>query len=93
MTTVHGSPAMEALPKQRLHKLVDELPEGEIQAAERCLESLCNHRDPVLDAIRSAPIDDEPLTDEDLRAIEEGEREIAAGGGIPHDGIRRKYGL
>ena len=92
MTTAHGSPAMEPRPKQRLHELVDELPEGEIQAAERYLLSLCGQEHPIVHAMRSAPIDDEPLTDKDRVAIEEGEREIAAGHGIPHDRIRRKYG-
>lgn len=93
MTTVHGSPAMEPLPKQRLHRLIDELPEKEIQAAERYLRSLCGQEHPIARAMRAAPIDDEPLTDEDLQAIEEGDREIAAGRGIPHDRIRRKHGL
>ena len=30
MTAVHGSPTMEPVPKQHLHKLIDELPEDEI---------------------------------------------------------------
>lgn len=93
MTAAHGSPAMEPRPKQRLHKLVDELPEKEIQAAERYLRSLCGQEHPIVRAMRAAPIDDEPLTDEDRAAIEEGRREIAAGRGIPNDRIRRKFGL
>ncbi len=84
---------MEPPPKQRLHQLIDELPDEQIQAAERYLHTLCRDVHPVVRAMRSAPIDDEPLTDEDREAILEGRREIAAGHGIPNERIRRKLGL
>ena len=93
MNTAHGPATMEPLPKQRLHQLIDELPEEEIQAAERCLQSLCSHRDPVLDAIRSAPVDDEPLTDEDREAIEEAQRDLDAGNRVSDPEIRADLGL
>ena len=93
MTTQHGSPDMAPLPKKHLHQLVDELPEDEIQAAEHCLRALCAHEHPIVRAMRSAPIDDEPVTDEDRKAIEEGDRDIAAGRGIPHEEVLRKHGL
>ena len=84
---------MEPPPKRRLHQLIDELPDERIQAAERYLHSLCRDVHPVVRAMRSAPVDDEPLTDEDREAIQEGRREIAAGHGIPNERIRRKLGL
>ena len=93
MTTVHGSPTMEPLPRKRLHQLIDELPEDEIQAAERCLESLCSHRDPVLDAIRSAPDVEEPYSDEEQRGVDEAIRDLRAGNRVPHAQILRKHGL
>ena len=92
MPIVHGSATMEPLPKQRLHQLIDELPDEQISAVERYLRSLCRDVHPIVRAMRSAPIDDEPLTVEDRQAIEEGRREIAAGRGIPNDRIRRKPG-
>lgn len=93
MTTVHGSPTMEPLPKQRLHRLIDELPEDEIQAAERCLESLCNHRDPVLDAIRSAPDVEEPFSEEEERGVDDAIHHLRAGNRVPHAQVLRKHGL
>ena len=93
MTTVHGSPTMEPLPRKRLHQLIDALPEDEIQAAERCLESLCSHRDPVLDAIRSAPDVEEPFGDEEQRGVDDAIRDLRAGNRVPHAQILRKHGL
>ena len=76
MTAAHGSPTEEPLAKQRLHQLIDALPEDEIQAAERCLESLCNHRDPVLDAIRSAPDVEEPFSEEEEQGVDDAIRDL-----------------
>ncbi len=92
MNTAHGSAAMKPLPRQRLHQLIDELPEEEIQAAERCLQSLCNHRDPVLDAIRSAPDVEEPFSEEEEQGVDDAIRDLEAGNRIPHAEIVRKYG-
>ena len=93
MTTACGSPDMDPQLKARLHRLVDDLPEEEVRAAERYQQFLCDRDDPVISAMRSAPEDDEPLTDEDRKAIDEGRRDIAAGRGISDSQIRRKLGL
>ena len=84
---------MEPLRKTRLHQLIDELPEDEIPAAERCLESLCSHRDPVLDAIRSAPDVEEPFSDQEQRDVDDAIRDLRAGNRVPHAQILRKHGL
>lgn len=84
---------MEPIPKQRLHQLIDELPEDEIQAAERCLESLCNHRDPVLDAIRSAPDVEEPFSQEEEQGVDDAIRDLRAGNRVPHAQVLHKHGL
>lgn len=93
MPTVHGSATMEPPAKQRLHQLIDELPDDEIQAAERCLQSLCTHRDPVLDAIRSAPDVEEPFSEEEQQGVDDAIRDLRAGNRVPHAEIVRKYGL
>ncbi len=54
--------------KERLHQLVDQLPESEVATATRVLEALRAAADPLA----SAPEDDEPTTAEDRRAIKEG---------------------
>lgn len=66
--------------KHDLHQLIDEIPEQEHQAAADYLKRLRDlANDPVYQAFMNAPIDDEPLTEEDLAAIKEAEAEIARG--------------
>ena len=84
---------MNPPPNMRLHELVDELSEDQVEAAECYLRSLLNQDDPVFRAMHSAPVDDEPLSDEDRKAIDEGHRDIAAGRCISDDIIRHKLGL
>ncbi len=84
---------METPPKQRLHQLIDELPEDEIQAAERCLKSLCSHRDPVLDAIRSAPDVEEPFTEEEQQGVDDAIRDLEAGNRVSDAEVRADLGL
>ena len=84
---------MTALPKKRLHDLVDRLPENHLKPVERYLTSLCNEEDPVMAAARTAPLDDEEITDEDREDIAEGQRDVAAGRFISDDRLRRKLKL
>ena len=80
--------------KERLHELVNALPAGKIEAARKYLECLADKEcDPVLQAFLNAPIEDEPLTEEDLKAIAEGEEAIARGDTIDLDDVLREYGL
>ncbi len=52
--------------KEQLHRLVERLAETEVHAAQRFLEYLCDvSQDPVLQALRDAPDDDEPLSPEE----------------------------
>ena len=41
--------------------------------------------------LAEAPVDDEPLTDEDRVAIQEGLDDIAAGRVVPHEVVRREW--
>ncbi|MEZ4572849.1 MAG: hypothetical protein R2849_21525 [Thermomicrobiales bacterium] len=76
--------------KQDLHRLIDEIPEEEHQAAAKYLTRVRDFADdPVYQAFMNAPIDDEPLTDEDLAAIEEAEAEIARGETYSLEDIQR----
>lgn len=65
--------------KERLHHLVDDLPESALVDAERLLEGLLPSEDPLLKAFMEAPEDDEPLTPEEIAAIEEGKSDVARG--------------
>ncbi len=54
--------------KEELHRLVDELPESHGEELRR-----------FMDDLRQTEIDDEPLTEDDLAAIERGEEDIRLG--------------
>ncbi len=78
--------------REKLRKLIDELPEAELPAAERALEQIAQrHR--LEEALANAPYDDEPLTDEDIAAIEEGIADFKAGRVMTTDELRRSLGL
>lgn len=69
-----------SLAKNNLHDLIDKLPDTEAESARRFLEFLIAQADKVyIQALREMPMDDEPLTDEDLNAIKEGREDIKAG--------------
>ncbi len=77
--------------KERLHSLVDDLPEPEVHAALRFVEYLrLEAADPVARALREAPYDDEPVTAEDLAELEAADRDRQEGHVIPHDEARRE---
>jgi predicted transcriptional regulator len=57
--------------KYRLHQMVDALPDNELDEAERLLAALMTD-DPVLRAVRLAPLDDEAETDDERAAVQEG---------------------
>lgn len=78
--------------KERLRELVEELTE---QEADDALRYITERRgDPVIDAFRNAPEDDEPWTEDDERAVAEVLEDEAAGVPLISSAeIKRKYGL
>lgn len=59
--------------RERLHELVDQLPDAELHTAERFLDFLRAAGEYSLTrTLDNAPYDDEPLTDDDTAAIVEG---------------------
>lgn len=63
-------------PRDELRSIIDSMPEENLPAARDALAPL---GDPVWMALLNAPIDDEPLTEEDLQAIEEGREDARHG--------------
>jgi predicted transcriptional regulator len=84
---------MDAKVKERLHELVDRIPEGEVHTAERFLEYLASSDDPLLRALMNAPEMNEPLSDADREALEEGRRALEAGDVVSHEELRKAIGL
>lgn len=65
-----------ATTRERLHEMLDALPENRLVDAEAALEPLV---DPVLLAFLNAPEDDESTTEEDLAALAEARVEYERG--------------
>lgn len=78
--------------KEELYKLVDSLPEQKLAAAIKLLETLLRN-DTWKAILKNPPEVNEPLTDEDLKAIEEAEKDITAGNVQPWEEIKKELGL
>ena len=79
-----------ALNKQHAHQLLDQLDGGQLAAVVQLLEVMT---DPVTRSLANAPVDDEPISDEEAAALDEAHAAIARGEGIPHEEILREFGL
>jgi hypothetical protein len=79
--------------RDTLHRLVDELPESELAAAERFLNYLRATTDPVLRALLEAPLDDEPEADDERQAVQEAREELARGEVRTLEEVRRELGV
>ncbi len=66
--------------KERLHELVEAVPEGDVATATRILEALAGMApgEPFYTA-ETASLDDEPETDDERVAVAQGEADLAAG--------------
>lgn len=76
--------------RERLHALVDTLPESELQSALRFLEDLAAEDPAPCWSLSDAPVDDEPLTADDEAALAEAEQDLTEGRVVSHDEARRR---
>ena len=63
--------------RERLHQIVEELPEPDAEQILRAVEQWRD--DPVSRALAAAPFDDEPETDDEQAAVEEARNEVKRG--------------
>lgn len=79
--------------KDHAHELIERLPDSEIAIAVRFLEFMLI--DPVARTLATAPLDDEPITDEDRRRFHDGQAWFAqrGGKGIPMENVLAEFGL
>jgi len=82
--------AVMAADKQHAHKLIEHLAPDQVPAAIGMLERLL---DPVARAIANAPVDDEPLTEADEKALAQARESSKAGKWIPHEEVLAEFGL
>ena len=78
----------EDVSRQEIKDLIDGLPVLELHAVKRFIQYIRDMDDPLLRIMAEAPWDDEPVTEEDLEAIEESNRDIAAGRVISHQDLK-----
>ena len=82
-------------PRQLAHELLDRLPQSQLTALVGLLETMVEPFDSVADALRNAPIDEEPESDQEKREVQEARDWLRNNGGkgIPHDEAMRRLGL
>jgi hypothetical protein len=78
--------------REQAHQLIDRLPEAQLLALVGLLETII---DPVAAALRNAPMEDEPETDNEKQAVAEARDWLfrRGGKGIPHDEPMQSLGL
>jgi hypothetical protein len=82
-----------AIEKQQAHELIERLRPEQVPAVVSLLQFML--LDPVSRATAAAPVDDEPVTEEDRRHIREGRAWFAGQGGQgnPMEDVLAEFGL
>jgi len=76
--------------RQRAYELIDCLPTAQISALVGFLKTIV---DPVAVALRDAPMDDEPITEEEERAVAESREWFKHNPGIPFEQVVAELGF
>ena len=78
--------------RQHAHEIINHMSEPQLSTVIGLLEKFV---DPVTLALLNAPIDDEPVTDEERAELAEAHEWLDRNGGkgIPHDEAMRRLGL
>ena len=77
-------------PKQEAHELIERLSTGQVIAAVGLFKAML---DPVSIALANAPIDDEPVSEEEARDIAEARAAAARGEVVSHEEVLAEFGL
>lgn len=62
--------------REKAHQLLEDLPDAELEPV---IDFIASREDPVRRMLDAAPVDDEPLTDEDHVALDEAYAELDRG--------------
>lgn len=76
--------------KQQAHDLIERLAPSQVSAVVGLLQAML---DPVARAIANAPVDDEPVTPEEEKAIAESREWLKHNQGIPHEEVLAELGI
>lgn len=77
-------------PKQHAHELIDRMAPGQVSAVVGLLEAML---DPVAFAIAHAPIDKEPVSAEEEKALAEARTWSEHNQSIPHEQVLSELGI
>jgi hypothetical protein len=77
-------------PKQQALELIDKMSVGQVVAAVGLFKAML---DPVEIALANAPYDDEPLTAEEIKALDESREWLKHNEGIPHEQVLAELGI
>ena len=77
-------------PKQQAHELIDKMSVAQVVAAVGLFKAML---DPVEIALANAPLDDEPLTVEEIKALDESREWLRHNEGIPHEQVLAELGI
>ena len=76
--------------KQHAHELVERLDAGQLNAVVRLLEVMTN---PVARALANAPIEEEPISEEEIKALDEAREWVKHNKPIPHEQVLAELGI
>jgi len=83
-------PADTKAEKQQAHDLIERLAPGQVSAVVGLLEAML---DPVSRAIANAPAEDEPVTAEEKKALDEAGEWLKHNRPIPHEQVLAELGV
>jgi hypothetical protein len=87
--TMRGVPFRAMTAKEKLRRLVEDLSEQEAEAA---LVAIERERDPMLELLDRAPVDDEPRSDDEEAGVREAKADAERGEVFSAEQIRRELG-
>ena len=76
--------------KQQAHALLDLLPQEKLTAVVHLLQAIS---DPVARSLANAPIDDEPVSEDETRTVEASKEWLKDHAPIPHEEVLAELGL
>ena len=79
--------------KKDLVRLVEELPDSELDTARRYLEYLRDTADPLLKKLLHSPEEERELTEPTLAGLAESEEDFKAGFVVFHEELKNEFGL
>ena len=76
--------------KEHAHELIDRMAPGQVAAIVGLMEIIL---DPLARALANAPLEDEPIGEEEIRAVEASKEWLKDHEPIPHEEVLAEFGL